>query len=637
MSEILIFGGTAEGRNLAEYCAENDIGAFVSTATEYGGDIIGSAERLHILTGRLDMEQIAQLIRREDIGLVIDATHPYAVQVTENIRRACERTMTRCARLVREESAPVADGRYFDSVSEAVSYLNGVSGDILVTVGSKELKEFMPLRNRCTVRVLPSENIAAECMSMGFSRIIAEQGPFSEEENIRHITAAGAKYLVTKDGGRAGGFPEKASAAKKCGSELIIIKRPREHGISLERAKELILAMRKKIAVVGTGMDGDKTMTAEGLEAVRSAELIIGAERAVSPFKAMGKEIFISCDPNMTAKHIAETAHENITVLMSGDCGFFSGAEKLLPLLSDYDIRVICGISSAVYFCSRTGVSWKDVQFVSLHGRSGSIVRRVCSHERTFFLLGGNIAPKDICRRLCEYGMGDVDIFIGENLAYENEKLTHGRAEELTDIETDKLCVLMAINRRYERHIRGCIPDSEFIRGSVPMTKAEVRSIIVNKLCVPKDGIVWDIGCGTGSVSVEAALRCEGGTVYAVDRSEEASQLTDKNRKKFGCDNIEIITSDGAEAVKALPKPDCVFIGGSGGELGDIISAAIEKDPAVRIVITAVTLETLNESIRLLEAAGRECEISQISVTRVKKVGAHSMLSAENPVYIVNS
>lgn len=637
MSRLLIFGGTTEGRALAEFCAENHIEAYVSTATEYGSEMINGAERLHILTGRLDMEQIEQLIRRENIGIVIDATHPYAVRVTENIKIACERTLTGCERLVREESAPVAEGRYFDSVSEAVSYLNGVSGDILVTAGSKELKEFIPLRDRCTVRVLPSEDIAAECVSMGFSRIIAEQGPFSEAENISHITAAGAKYLVTKDGGRAGGFPEKASAARKCGAELLIIKRPREHGISLERAKEMILAMRKKIAVVGTGMDGNRTMTAEGLEAVRSAELIIGAERAVSPFKAMGREIFISCGPNEIAKRIAETEHENIAVLMSGDCGFFSGAERLLPLLSDYDTRVICGISSAAYFCSRIGVSQNGAELVSLHGRSGSIVRRVCAHEKTFFLLGGDIAPKDVCRRLCEYGLGDADIFIGENLSYDNERLTHGRAAELIDIETDKLCVLMAINRRYERNMRGCIPDSEFIRGSVPMTKAEVRSIIVNKLCIPKDGIVWDIGCGTGSVSVEAALRCECGTVYAADRSEEAARLTDKNRRRFGCDNIEMITANGAEAAKTLPKPDSVFIGGSGGELGDIITAALGKNPAARIVITAVTLETLNESISLLEAAGRSPEISQISVTRVKKVGTHSMLSAENPVYIVNS
>ncbi|MDD7430143.1 MAG: precorrin-6A reductase [Oscillospiraceae bacterium] len=637
MSDLLIFGGTTEGRALAEFCAENDIEAYVSTATEYGGDIIDKAKRLHILTGRLDSEQIAQLIRRGDIGLVIDATHPYAVRVTENIRRACERTLTRYYRLVREESAPVDSGRYFDSVSEAAAYLNGVSGNILVTTGSKELKEFAPLHDRCTVRVLPSEDITAECGTMGFSRIIAEQGPFSEEENISHITAAGAEYLVTKDGGRAGGFPEKVSAAEKCGAKLIIIKRPREQGISLERAKEMILAMSKRIAVVGTGMDGNRTMTAEGLEAVRSAELIIGAERVVSPFKDMGKEIFISYDPNEIAKHIAETEHEKIAVLMSGDCGFFSGAEKLLPKLAGYDVRVICGISSAAYFCGRIGVSQNGTELVSLHGRRGNIVRRVCAHERTFFLLGGDISPKGICRRLCEYGLGDAEIYVGENLSYENERLTYGKAEELTDIETDKLCVLMAINRRYERYLRGCIPDSEFIRGNVPMTKAEVRSIVVNKLCIPKDGTVWDIGCGTGSVSVEAALRCECGTVYAVDRSAEAAELTDKNRRKFGCDNINIVTADGGEAVKTLPKPDCVFIGGSGGELGDIISAAIEKNPAARIVITAVTLETLNESIRLLEAAGRECEISQTAITRVKKVGAHSMLSAENPVFVVNS
>ncbi|MGN1417052.1 MAG: precorrin-6A reductase [Oscillospiraceae bacterium] len=639
MSKLLIFGGTAEGRALASFCAEKKIEAYVSTATEYGAEMIGGGEGLTILTGRLDGGQIEELILRENIGLVIDATHPYAVCVTENIRSACRRTLTTLHRLVREESAPVQGAKYFDSVSQAAAYLSGVSGNILVTTGSKELSELAPLRDRCTVRVLPTEGIASECVSMGFSKehIIAAQGPFSEEENIRHIRSSGAEYLVTKDGGRAGGFPEKVSAAEKCGAELVIIRRPREKGISLERAKELILAMRKKIAVIGTGMDGKMTMTAEAVKAVEQAQLIIGAKRMVSPFADTGREIFISYDPQEIAKHIAETKHEKIAVLMSGDCGFFSGAEKLLPLLAGYDVRVICGISSAAYFCSRIGVPMSGAELVSLHGRSGNIVRRVCSHEKTFFLLGGDIAPKDVCRRLCEYGLDDVDIFVGENLSYENEKLTHGRAAELIDIETDKLCVLMAVNTRYERYLRGCIGDGDFIRGSVPMTKAEVRSIAVNKLCIPKDGVVWDMGCGTGSVSVEAALRCECGRVYAVDRSEEAAGLTDKNRKKFGCDNIEIITADGAEAAKALPKPDCVFVGGSGGELEDIVSAAVEKNPDVKIVITAVTLETLNESIRVLEGFGRTPEITQTAITRVKKVGSHSMLSAENPVYLVKS
>ena len=189
MCELLIFGGTTEGRALAEFCAENDIEAYVSTATENGAEIISSAGCLHILTGRLDDEQIEELIRRENIGLVIDATHPYAVQVTENIRSACKRTLTKYHRLVREESEAVVGAEYFNSVSEAVSYLNGVSGNILVTTGSKELSGFAGLRDRCTVRVLPSENIIADCAAMGFSDIIAEQGPFSEEENIRHIKA----------------------------------------------------------------------------------------------------------------------------------------------------------------------------------------------------------------------------------------------------------------------------------------------------------------------------------------------------------------------------------------------------------------------------------------------------------------
>lgn len=394
--------------------------------------------------------------------------------------------------------------------------------------------------------------------------------------------------------------------------------------------------MNKKINIIGIGMDGIKTLTAEGAAAVASAEVIIGSKRVTEPFFNNNKEIFASCKTEEIAEYIKNSEYKNIAVLMSGDCGFYSGTAKLLQQLCEYETEVICGISAPIYFCSKIKIPWQDMRFVSLHGTDANIVRNVCTHGKTFFLLGGKITPSDVCKRLCEYGLENTRVYIGENLAYENERILSGSAENFAEIKTENLCVMAVINPDYEKGIISCIPDGEFIRtDKIPMTKSEVRSVCVSKLEIVHDSVCWDIGCGTGSVSVEMAYRCTDGKVFSVDKNSAAIKLTEANRRNFRCDNIEITECEAEKAVEALPAADCVFIGGSGGQLEKIIETSYQKNPCVKIVITAVSLETLRESIAVFDKIGIETEITQIAVTRTKKASSHTMLSAENPVFII--
>ena len=393
--------------------------------------------------------------------------------------------------------------------------------------------------------------------------------------------------------------------------------------------------MNKKISIVGIGMDGINTITEEGKRAIEQSEILIGAKRMLNVFPYALKPSFASYISSEIAEFIHNCEYEKIAVLMSGDCGFYSGAEKLLPLLSDNEAEVISGIASPVYFCSKLKIPWQNVHFVNLHGIDGNIIRNVCTHQKVFFLLGSTITPKDICRKLCEYEMKKVKVHIGENLSHENEHIYSGEAEEFVMLDTDNLSVIIVENSDYERYTMCGIPDDKFVRGSVPMTKSEVRCVCVSKLEISKSDICWDIGSGTGSVSVEMAMQCENGKVYAVDKNSDAAMLIDKNRHKFGCDNIEIIHADAADAVSDLPTPDCVFIGGSGGKIDIIINTVYKKNTKVRIVVTAVSLETLNESVGVFEKYGVNSEVSQIAVTKTRKVGNHTMLSAENPIFII--
>lgn len=391
-----------------------------------------------------------------------------------------------------------------------------------------------------------------------------------------------------------------------------------------------------KIYIIGIGMDGQKTITEEAKAVIANADLLIGAGRMLEPFSDLKKEQFISWKSEEIAEYLKEKNVKTVAVLMSGDCGFYSGAEKLITALSDYETEIISGISSPVYFCSKIRKPWHNMRFVSLHGADGNIVRNVCNNQLCFFLLGGGVTPTKICKILCEYGREKITVYIGENLGYDNEKIYCGIASDFTDTECEKLCVMVTENPSYEQSVPFGIMDNEFIRGNVPMTKSEIRSTVISKLNISRKDVCWDIGCGTGSVSVEMALQCFDGKVYAIDKNEEAVELTRRNAYKFGCDNIEIISGTAPEMLYDFPAPDKVFIGGSCGRISEILSVVYEMNSKADIVITAVSLETLNEAINSFAYFGIDSpEIVQIAVTRTRKLGNHTMLSAENPIFIM--
>ena len=390
-----------------------------------------------------------------------------------------------------------------------------------------------------------------------------------------------------------------------------------------------------KIYIVGIGMDGVKTLTKEAADAIESAEVLIGAERMLEPFRSLGKTAFAEYRSDEIVRYIEESSASSAAVLMSGDCGFFSGAKKLNEKLARYSPEVICGISSPVYLCSKLGKEWSGCFFVSLHGKKASIVRNVRAHKKTFFLLGGDITAAAVCRKLCDFGMGDISVYIGKELGYDRELIKCGKASDFTDSGIDGLCVMLCENPLHESFIPCGIADEEFIRGSVPMTKSEVRAVVVAGLDIGDDSVCWDIGSGTGSVAVEMALRCGNGTVCAVEKNPEAVELIEKNRVKFGCDNIEVYSGEAAEIIDKLPVPDVVFIGGSGGQLCSIIEAAVARNSNLRLTVTAVSLETLSQCTAIFDKLGLEAEITQVAVTRTRKVGKYTMMNAENPIWII--
>lgn len=240
--EILLFGGTAEGRELAEWLLARQIPCTVCVATEYGEILLPAAVRAHV--GRMDREAMEAAMGAGPT-LVIDATHPYAAEVTQNIRAAAEAAGLPCLRLVRRSDGE--DGCLkAENIAAAADLLKGMEGNILLTTGSKELEPFaVPgLRERCFPRVLPTLESLGRCLELGFppKHIICMQGPFSRALNEAMIGQFEIKILVTKDTGGYGGFREKAEAARAAGCALLVVERPsREEGMSLEEIKEYVM------------------------------------------------------------------------------------------------------------------------------------------------------------------------------------------------------------------------------------------------------------------------------------------------------------------------------------------------------------------------------------------------------------
>ena len=649
MYKAIVFAGTTEGYALCEFLAENRVSVYACAATEYGGSLLQENEFLHVSAGRLKTEDMEELFRKENPEIVLDATHPYAAEVTKNIRTACESAGVLYQRILRPEGEKNSEAIYVESTEEAAAFLSGTEGNIFLTTGSKELAKFTGIpdyKERLFARVLSIPSVIRSCAELGIEgkHLIGMQGPFSAEINEAMLRQFQCSYLVTKDTGLAGGFPEKMEACQRCGVTPVIIGRPlKEEGLSLQDARVFLSKMfgftlSQKISLVGIGMGAEKTLTLEGKKALNEAELLIGAKRMTEAVQKPGQMVLHEYRSEKIVEYIREhPKYRTVAIALSGDVGFYSGAKKLIDQL-DGNVEVICGISSVVYFMSKIGLSWDDAKIVSAHGRNCNLISLIRHNPKVFSILGTEDGVAVLASRLVYYGMGDVTLYVGENLSYENEKIFHDKAANLTEYRGDALSVVTACNEKATpmSAVHG-ISDGEFLRGKAPMTKEEVRTVSLSKLCLSEDSVCYDVGAGTGSVSVEMALRAWMGQVYAIEKKEDALALLKENKKKFAVDNLAIIPGVAPEAMTELPAPTHAFIGGSSGNMQDIINLLLEKNPKVRIVINCITLETVTEAMNAIRDFGLEdVDIVQLAAARSKSIGRYHMMMGENPIYIIS-
>ena len=392
------------------------------------------------------------------------------------------------------------------------------------------------------------------------------------------------------------------------------------------------------VTLIGMGSGQPENLTLQGLAALRQADLILGARRllAVLPAGCTEKRD-AAYRPDEVAELLQTSGAENAVLVYSGDTGFYSGASSMMEKLEALGVRarVLPGLSSIQLLAAALGRPWQGWNLVSAHGRTCDPVAECMQGRPTFFLTGGSEDPATLCAQLAAEGFGDVQGVVGQCLGTPEEKLFRGSVKELAAGRFNSLSVLLVeAVEGLPRRAPG-LPDEAFERGDVPMTKQEVRAAVLAKLAVCPEDILWDVGAGTGSVSVELALAAPRGRVYAVECRPEGCALIKANREKFRTRNLVLVEGLAPAALSDLPAPDAVFVGGSKGSLAAIVDAALDKNPDARVCVSAIALETLSAAVTALTAKGRTVQVSQIAVSRAKAMGGLHLMMAQNPIYLI--
>lgn len=392
------------------------------------------------------------------------------------------------------------------------------------------------------------------------------------------------------------------------------------------------------VTLIGMGSGQPENLTLQGLAALRQADLILGARRLLAVLPAGCTENRAAAyRPDEVAELLQTSGAENAVLVYSGDTGFYSGASSMMEKLEALGVRarVLPGLSSIQLLAAALGRPWQGWNLVSAHGRTCDPVAECMQGRPTFFLTGGSEDPATLCAQLAAEGFGDMQAVVGQCLGTPEEKLFRGSVKELAAGRFNSLSVLLVEAAEVLPRRAPGLPDEAFERGDVPMTKQEVRAAVLAKLAVRPEDILWDVGAGTGSVSVELALAAPRGRVYAVECRPEGCALIKANREKFRTRNLVLVEGLAPAALLDLPAPDAVFIGGSKGSLAAIVDAALDKNPDARICVSAIALETLSAAVAALTAKGRTVQVSQIAVSRAKAVGGLHLMMAQNPIYLI--
>jgi precorrin-6B C5,15-methyltransferase / cobalt-precorrin-6B C5,C15-methyltransferase len=390
-----------------------------------------------------------------------------------------------------------------------------------------------------------------------------------------------------------------------------------------------------------TGLDGGP-LAAEAASLLDGATLVVGGVRHLAALGVEPQRAAILKGDLSEALSRIEKTEGPVVVLASGDPGFFGITRALGERVGTENLRVLPALSSVALAFARAGLSWDDAITVSAHGRDPRRAVNVCrSHPKVAVLTSPEFGPAELARELGDTGR---TFLVAERLGEPDERVYRGGAGEVSGMDWRVPNVVLvldeerkvgrkgSISARLESAGRWALPEDEFEHSSGMITKPETRALVLARLGPGPGDLVWDVGAGSGSVAVECARL--GAAAIAVEREGESCARIRKNASRYGA-YVQVVEGYAPDALRDLPDPDAVFVGGSGGDFEEIVKLCAVRARRV-VVLSLITLERVVPAGEILESCGLEVETALLQASRVKGIGSLHRLAAETPVFVVS-
>lgn len=419
------------------------------------------------------------------------------------------------------------------------------------------------------------------------------------------------------------------------------------------------------IYIIGIGVEGKTGLSQRALKLIEGAGMLAGGRRHLACFpEFQGEKVIIGSNLDEVAKILNPKSKirnpKYAVVLASGDPNFFGIADFLVKRLGKDAVEIIPNVSTMQYAFAKIKENWNDVRFFSLHGRSKTqnskfktqnkslvenIIGEVVCCDKAGIFTDPDNTPAKIAKAMIDKGVNNYRAYVCEDLGTDKEKITEGTLAQIARkiFAPLNVMILIKINPPAPPFKKGGsggvifgIPDTEFSHSKGMITKEEIRVISLAKLKLKADSILWDIGAGSGSLSIEAAMLAKDGKVFAVEKEKERVIHIEKNKNKFKTANLEIIRKKAPDSLRDLPAPDAVFIGGGGKDIGKILEVCSKQIKRYgRIVVNAITIETLSAAAQFFEASGWNMETISVNIAKTKDIADSHLFNAHNPVFII--
>lgn len=397
------------------------------------------------------------------------------------------------------------------------------------------------------------------------------------------------------------------------------------------------------VYLIGTGMANGEGLSIAARTAIESAQCMVGRQAHLDLFPLFSGEKRLLGDLTELLAFLQKT-DQTVVVFASGDPNFFGVGRFLLRNLPKDRIEIFANVTSMQYAFARIKEPWDDAIFLSIQGRGmGPSIDKIIAAEKACILTDEVNTPAAIARELIKRGADGYEAWLCEDLGHSSERFTKTTVRGLLDCEpeTSSLNILILV-RAWEPTLTPYplfgIDDDEFASFKKLFTRQEVRAIALAKLKLQNDLVLWDIGAGSGSVTIEAANLMPNGKLFAIERNAQYAQFLQQNLEKFTVSNVKVVAAEAPQGLDDLPDPDRVFIGGAGGGLEDILDSLDRRLKADGvIVITAVTLDTLTKAVEVLEYYGYAVEVVCVNVAKTKPLTEYKLFEAQIPVYLITA